>query len=417
MDTDKTPDLPRPGPQSGWRYLFSSLENRDFRYLWFGLVFMMGAVQMQTIARSYLAYEITSSPLLLGVVNMGFALPMLSLALFGGVVADRLDKKRVVQWAQAAAAAVALFVAVSITTESVTWVHLFVASMFQGVLFSFLMPARQAIIRDLVGVGRLSNAIALNAAAMSVITLAAPALAGGLYVWIGADGVYYVVSAMGIAALVITGFIGNVEGVQAKPGTHALADIKAGLSYIWQSPLVVVLLFMGLATAMLAMPFRLLLPIFVVDVYHRGPEALGLLVSIMGLGSLAGAVFVVALGHWRRGLLLIGGSFVSGVALLMVALFPYYLAAAAIMVLLGLGDAAHRALNQSLIMEQVEQRYSGRVMSVYMMNFGLMPLGILPASLIAQLASGEAAVATLAILLLATSTAILVTQRRLRELQ
>lgn len=404
-------------PRRGLLHTFGSLRNREFRYLWLGLLFMMGGVQMQMIARSYLTYEITDSAFLLGLVSAGFALPMLSLALFGGAVADRLDRRRVIQWGQATAGTVALLVAVAIATDTVTWVHLFVASMIQGVLFSFLMPSRQAIIPQLVGSENLSNALALNAAAMSATTLAAPALAGTLYAWIGPGGVYLIIAAMSFIAVALTGLIRVQDSGRAKTDVGAIEDIKAGLSYIRRNSLVMVLLVMGLATALLAMPFRMLLPIFVVDIYERGPESLGLLVSIMGVGSLSGSLFIAYIGHWRRGMLLLAGSFASGVALVLVAVFPFYYAAAAIMVLLGLGDAARRTLNQALIMEEVEDEYQGRVMSVCMMNFGLMPLGILPAAAVAEWVGAEVAIASLGLLLLATTAVVLGTQRRLRRLR
>ena len=158
-----------------------------------------------------------------------------------------------------------------------------------------------------------------------------------------------------------------------------VGDIRQGLGYVSRSPLVLALLVTGLITALLAMPFRFLMPVFVVDVYERGPEALGLLVTIMGLGSLIGSLFVASIRKWHRGLILLGSSFITGVALVLVALIPIFLAAVAIMLLLGLGDAGRRTLNQALIIEEVEDRYRGRVMSVFMMNFGLMPLGVLPA--------------------------------------
>ncbi len=121
----------RPPKAGTWRYTFSSLSNPDFRFLWFGLLFLMGGMQMQMIARGYLTYELTASPFLLGLVNAGFAIPMLGLALFGGAVADRMERKRVIQLGQAGAGFIALFVAVSISTGVVSWYHLLLASMFQ----------------------------------------------------------------------------------------------------------------------------------------------------------------------------------------------------------------------------------------------------------------------------------------------
>ena len=180
--------------------------------------------------------------------------------------------------------------------------------------------------------------------------------------------------------------------------------------------MVLVLLVMGLATTLFAMPFRMLLPVFVVDVYHLGPESMGLLTAVMGGGSLVGALFIAAIGNWRRGMLLILGSFASGIALVLLAIFPIYLAAAAIMILLGLGDAGRRSLNQSLIMEEVEDQYRGRVMSVFMMNFGLMPLGVLPTGLLADYVGPQPAIGLLGVLMLITATTVILTQKRLRQL-
>ncbi len=193
-------------------------------------------------------------------------------------------------------------------------------------------------------------------------------------------------------------------------------DIGAGLVHIWHSPIVLVLLVMGLATTLLAMPFRFLMPVFVVDIYRLGPDSMGLLVAVMGGGSLVGSLFIATIGQWRRGLLLIMGSFASALALLLLAVFPFYLAAAAIMLLLGLGDAGRRTLNQSLIMEEVEDQYRGRVMSVFMMNFGLMPLGVLPTGFLIDYLGPQIAIGILAVLLFGVSSYLLITQKRLREM-
>jgi predicted MFS family arabinose efflux permease len=195
-----------------------------------------------------------------------------------------------------------------------------------------------------------------------------------------------------------------------------MKDIAAGLVYIRQSKLVLALLVMGLATTLLALPFRFMMPVFVVDVYQMGPEAMGLLVSLIGAGSLAGSLFIASLGKWRRGLLMLLGTLLSAIGLLLVAAIPIYLVAAGVMLIMGFGDAVRQTLNQSLIMEEVEAPYRGRVMSVFMMNFGLMPLGVLPAGVIAEYLGAQAAVGILAALLMVITAIIFFTQKRLREM-
>ena len=218
--------------------------------------------------------------------------------------------------------------------------------------------------------------MALNAAGMSAMTLIAPAVAGGLYAWAGPANVYFIISGLSILSVAVTTLVPKPER-SAVPSQkrNMFADIGAGLVYIKGNSMVLVLLVMGLATTLLASPFRMLLPVFVVDIYHRGPDSMGLLVAIMGGGSLA------------------------------------------IMILVGLGDAGRRTINMGLIMEVVEDQYRGRVMSVFMMNFGLMPLGVLPAGMIADALGGQMAIGMLGGLLILVTLAVLLTQRGLRSFQ
>ena len=125
---------------------FSSLYNPRYLIFWLGMVFLMGGTQMQLLARGYLVYDITGSGLVLGYVNLGIAVPMLTIPLFGGAIADRFDRITIIQGSQMVAAILALVVGIMIDTNTVAWPHLMVASMVQGGLFAFLMPARQAII-------------------------------------------------------------------------------------------------------------------------------------------------------------------------------------------------------------------------------------------------------------------------------
>ncbi len=396
--------------------MIDSLRVRGFLYLWLGMLAMMASVQMQMLARGYLAYEITGSETLLGIVSAGPAVPILALSLLGGAVADRMERKRIIQVSQVVSAAGALAVGAAITTDVVEWYHLLAVAVSQGALWAFLMPARQAVIPELVGQQRLSNAVALNAAAMSAMTLASPAVAGILYARLGPESVYYTSGSLAVAAVLLTTLMPSTGRGNVKPGAPMMGDIAAGLSYIAATPLVTVLLVIGLVSTLFAMPLRFLMPVFVVDIYGRDAAAMGLLMAAMGGGSLAGSVFITWLGRWRRGMILIMASFLTGLAMAAMALLPFYYAAAAVMALMGLGDAGRRTINMALVMEVAEDAYRGRVMSVFMMNFGLMPLGVLPLAVGAQALGPQAAVGALAALVLATSAFILATQRRLREI-
>jgi MFS family permease len=342
---------------------------------------------------------------------------MLLFSLFGGAVADRFAKKRIIQASQAMAAGLALFIAISISTGTVTWTHLFIVSILHGVIYAFMVPARTALIPYIVGKDLTTNALALNAGALSATTLIAPAIAGNLYNLLGPDGVYYFLAGLDVIGVILTGCIGKIdEHLASSTSKKMLSEIAAGLKHIWERPVVVAILVLSLSTALFSFPFMQLVPVYVVDIYQRGPEALGLLVSIAGVGAVLGSLAMAARGRSNRGLILLSGGLLGGVALLFAAFLPFYAIGAIAMGFLGLGNAIRRSLSQAMMLELVDEEYRGRVSSVYVMNFGLMPLGVLPASAIAEYFGARTAATVLGFCLIAICLTMLLTQKRLRRM-
>jgi MFS family permease len=342
------------------------------------MLLLMAAVNIQMLARGYLTWELTKSPIAVVVVGAGFAPPILLLSLYGGAVADRVSRKRIIQLGQLGMLVITLFVGVSISTGTVTVYHLTGASVAQGTIWAFLMPARQAIIGQLVDEDHLTNAVALNASGMSLMTVAAPGIGGLIYGLAGPATTYYVMAALTVVALILTSWVPGMAPV-ALGKRRMWSDIKEGLVYTKHNRTVLVLLLIALSTALLAMPFRTLLPVQIEEVFKLEVEALGLLLSMIGVGALIGSLFIASLSkNNHRGWVLLITSMLSGVAILLAAATTSYAVAVGIMLLLGLGDSGRRALNLSLIMEQTDDEHRGRVMGVYMMNFGLIPLGALP---------------------------------------
>ena len=399
---------------AGFRRTFESLGNRNFLLLWVSMLFLMAGTQMQMLAQGYLAYEITGSGTILGFINFGIALPLLTVPLFGGALADKIDRKALIQGAQLTAALLALALGLLVDWDVISWQHLMISSMVQGALFSFMMPARQAIIPQLVGQSGLTNAMALNAAGMSAMTMAAPALAGFLYDRAGAWNLYYIIAALSFVAVLLMLLVKPTGSAAPKKQTAMLGDIVDGITYIARRRILVVLLVVGLLTTVLAMPFRFILPVFVVDIYRQQADSMGLLLAIMGLGAMLGALYVAAVGRKNRGLTLIISSMLSGVGLLLVALIPIYSAAAMIMIVLGMGDSGRMSLNQALLIELSDNEYRGRVMSIFMLNFGFMPLGTFPAGMMIDYLGGQAVIGMMGAALIAVTVVIFVTQRQLR---
>ena len=424
---DRPADLEGPGNRSGparpdarmsgWRYTFSSLAEPSFRLLWLAMLFRGAALGMEQIARGFLVYEITGSAKVLGLVSAAAVVPVLALALLSGAVADRLDRKHLIQAAQATSVASSLFVAGSITSGTLTWPHLLLAGMVSGGAASFMVPARQAMIPQLVPKARLGNAVALVSMGMSVTSLAAPAAGGLLYAAIGPEMVFYVISAIGVSAVVLTGLIPRIAKPAKRAAVPMLFEIKEGLQVVWHDRTVLSLLALGLATGLLSSPFHQLLPVFVVDVYHRESEAFGLLVSVMGLGVVSGSLAVAMLGEGRRGLFTIVGSIAGGAVMVTVALFPSYVVAAGVMLLFGLGLGGREVLYQVLVLERVDDRYRGRIMSILVFSYGLMPLAVLPAGVAVDLVGIRPTVGVLGVGLVVMATLVLAGQKSLRSLR
>ncbi len=396
---------------------FASLRHRDYVLLWASIMLMIGGSEMEIIARGWLVYKLTGSATILGIVAAGISMPLLATALFGGAVADRFNRKRLIVLYPLISTSVSLLIAVSITTGVVTWQILLVTSMMQGISWSFAWPARQALLPELVGKEKLSNALALNSAGMSATSLAAPAAAGFLYAFIGADGVFYITTAMGAVAICLTFLIGDRPNPRRNLGDKVFNEIRAGMTYVLGSRTLLVLLAVGIVTAMLTSPFSYLLPVMVVDVYELESESYGLLVSAMGLGAVISGLVVASLGRWRRGLILALGILVAGACMMLVSLIPIYAAAIVILWFKGLGSSGPMALKQALVIENVDDRFRGRVISFMSMNMGLTPLALMPAGFLIDRLGARIVIGMLAAVTLSVFALLVTTQRRVVALQ
>ncbi len=355
-----------------------------YRNLWLGLLFLMAGISIQILARGYLTWDLSKSPVAVVLVGSGFAPPILLFSIFGGAVADRLSLRKIIQYGQLGVALIALFIGFSIAFESITIYHLVVSSLLQGTIWAFLMPARQAIIPELVDDEHITNATALNASGMSLMSFLAPGIGGLVYGYFGAAVTYYIIAAFAFIAFLMTGFVPSVR--KKIPKKNFYKDIKEGFGYVAKNRTVLYLLVVALSTALLSMPYRTLLPVQIEEVFNKEVEALGLLLSAIGVGALIGTLFIAGLSKKdKRGWILIFTSILSGFTIMISGLNSSYLLAIVLMLFLGLGDSGRRALNISLILENTDDEYRGRVMGLYTINFGLIPLGAIPLGFIADI--------------------------------
>jgi MFS family permease len=368
-----------PAAIAAWRRPFQALDERDFRTLWVSMLPGTVAMQMGMVTTGYVAYDISGSAAAIGLVSLGATLPMLVLGLVGGVVADRVAKRRILLATQSLIGVAALLYAALVLSGVVRIWQLVLVAALEGIAFAFNMPARQAFVAQLISRERLMNAVALHNAGANFARVSGPLLAGSLIALprVGPGHVYLLIAAT--YAVVVLGLL-RVPQSGAPAGTTRPAPLRAlgdGLAYIRGNPVVFTLLLLALAPMVLGMPYQQLMPVFARDVFGVGAAGLGLLLTASGIGALIGSLAIASItGFRRRGLLQMALGISFGLAVAAFALSQSFAPALVILLVVGLSWAGFQSLNSSLIISSTDPAYTGRVMSVYMLTFSAMDLGV-----------------------------------------
>ncbi len=401
----------------GWRTTFSSLAIRNYRWFWLSSTASFAAMQMQIVVRGWLVYDLTESALALGLVSAGVGVPLLLFSLYGGVIADRVDKRNLLITTQAFTAIATLVIAVLISTGAIALWHLIIASVASGVILSFHLPSRQAIVPELVEQRQVMNAVALSSGAMNFNRVVAPALGGVLVGVIGIDGVYYLMVACYVVSAALL-FLIPPLGTPARGSNGTVSgDIGEGLRYVRRSPVLLGLLIMAMVPIAFGMPYQMLMPIFAADVLDVGASGLGYLMGAAGVGALAGSLLVATLGDFKhRGLLLLGGSALFGVFLILFAGSPYFYLSLFFLLGVGAASSSYMAINNTLLLINTEEGVRGRVMSLYMMTIGLYPVAVLPVAAIAESFGAPLAVGAAGAILVLFTLAMALLRPTLRSL-
>lgn len=360
---------------------FQSLANPHFRVLWFGMLASYMAMQMNVLARGYLTFDLSGSATALGVVTMVRGLPQLFLSPFGGVIADRVDKRRLLIATQVAMGVLAAINALLIQLGVIQVWHLAALSLAEGFVFAFNMPSRQAIIPELVADGELMNAVALNNSGMNLTRILGPSLAGAL-IGFGSYGMeitFYLIALCYVGFIVSLWRLPKERRVTRSAKAPFMEQLTGGVRYILGYPALAALIWLAFVPILFGMPYQTLLPVFTKRVLDVGAGGLGLLSAASGLGALVGSLTVATMASYpRKDVLQVGFGVLFGTALIGFALTPVFAPALAWIFVVGLAGNAYMALNSTMIMATAERAYHGRVMSIYMMTWSLMPLSTLP---------------------------------------
>ncbi|MFN8589717.1 MAG: MFS transporter [Candidatus Eisenbacteria bacterium] len=392
-----------------------ALRHRNFRLYWAGQLVSLVGTWMQSVAQGWLMHRLTASPFMLGLLSFAQFVPVLPLALWAGVLADRHDKRRLLLVTQSLLLAQAVLIALTVTTGVVKPWMVLVLALFYGCVNTFDLPARQSFVIELTGREDLSNGIALNSAAFNTARILGPAVAGVLLAMVGEGGCFWL-NALSFAAVLAALFALRLPPRDAPADSRSLGStLREGVAYAWGNRSIRDLLVLLAVCAGLGFQYNVLLPVYARDLLHAGPRVYGALLSAFGAGSLVAAVQMTQkLDRWALRRNLLTGLTLGGVGM---AVFAWWHALPAMLVagaVAGYGLILYVSSTNVLIQMTTEDRFRGRVMSLYTLMFvGTAPYGALLAGSIAQRFGAPAATSLCALLLLGGALWV---SRRLRTI-
>jgi len=364
---------------------FVALRHRNFRLFWFGQLISLTGTWMQSIGQAWLVLELTHSALLLGVVGALQFLPVMLLSLFGGVLADRLPKRKVLLFTQSSAMLQATILWILVATGHVQiWEVLVLASLL-GLTNSIDMPTRQAFVAEMVGREDLPNAIALNSSLFNMARVVGPGLGGIIIALFGVaplflfNAISFIAVIVGLALIKMNDLYAQAKRSTAKgeaPKQSTFQSLREGLAYVAHTPSVLLVIVVIGVISLFGINFNVVLPLFATDVLHVGAVGFGFISATFGLGSLLSALWL-AWGNRKPSIQhLLAGAFAFCILEIFFALSHLYLLSLVLIAGVGFAQIAFSATSNTTLQTVTPDYLRVRVMSVYMVVFaGSVPLG------------------------------------------
>jgi predicted MFS family arabinose efflux permease len=365
---------------------FSALGYRDYRLLWFGAFTSTTGTFMQTLAQGWLVYTLTGSAFLLGVDGFLATGPMLLFSLFGGVVADRMERRRIMLLSQYCQMTFAFILAILIWTHTVKIWHVFVLSFLTGSAQSFSGPAYISLLPLLVKREDVPNAIAMNSMQFNLARVIGPAIGGVVFAMFGAAFCFGINGFSFVAVILALSMIRMPPVLGGDRKTSVLEEMKEGFAFVRSKPSLLLLTFLAFAGTFLGMPLFTMLPVVAKTVFNLGPRGLSMLQADYGVGSVVGALFVASSAYsMRKGRLALMLQLAFACALVGFGISRNLIASLVIAFCAGACIVGVVSMYSSLVQLTTTDAMRGRVMSIFMLAFrGGMPLGNLLAGFIAQ---------------------------------
>jgi len=365
-----------PAETSTFRKIFKAFHYRDFRLMWIGACTSSIGTWMQIVAQGWLIYRLSHSPFLLALDQFLGGIPIFLFSLIGGVVADRTERRKILLMSQYVQMASATLLTFLVATGTVHVWQILSLSCVNGFAQAFGGPAYSALIPTLVDRDDMPNAIALNSIQFNLAVTIGPALAGITLARLG-ERWCFGLNAVSFLAPIISLSLITARFLPAPTTESIFNSLKQGIQFLRRQSSMEALTVLAFIMTFLSMPLRTYFPVFVKDIFHRGPETYGNLLSLMGVGSICGSLGVAAMGNMRHkgrfalSMLIFLGAGISGFSLSHSLPFSY-----SMLVVVGASMMAVFATVTSLVQLITTNEMRGRVMSVYNCAFrGGMPTG------------------------------------------
>jgi predicted MFS family arabinose efflux permease len=399
------------------RRIFKAFHYRDFRLMWIGACTSSIGTWMQIVAQGWLIYRLSHSAFLLALDQFLGGIPIFLFSLIGGVVADRVERRKILLGSQYLQMFSAAVLTLLVATGRVHVWHILCLSFVSGFAQAFGGPAYSALIPTLVEKEDMPNAIALNSIQFNVAVMVGPALAGQALAKLGEKWCFGLNALSFLAPIVSLSMI-TARFLPVKTGESMFNSLKQGIRFTRKQASMEALIVLAFCMTALGMPMRTYIPVFVKDIFHRGPETYGNLLALMGLGSIFGSLGIATAGNVRRkGLVALGALFCLGAAISGFALSKSVRLSGAILVLAGASMMAVFATVNSLVQLITTNEMRGRVMSVYNFAFrGGMPMGNLLSGWLVPLFTAPVVLGVNGLLLVLLALYFLLVQRRVAAL-